>query len=130
MPGKSPPSDLSGIAEALRRQRVQVLHKGLRQMAKLLDVAPAYVTDIEKGRRAPGEDLLVRMAHHYQIDEADLRTAYAKADPVVDEVATQDTTTIRKVPELLRTARNLTPEQWDRMIKQAQRLSTQKKKGQ
>lgn len=123
MTDKSSPADLSRIAEKLRTQRVDVLHKGLREMAKLLDVAPAHVTDIEKGRRAPSEDLLVKMARCYEIDEAVLRTAYGKADKIVAEVATKSESNARMVPELLRTAQDLSQEQWRKLIKQAQRLA-------
>lgn len=111
------------IGEVLRARRVDVLQKGLREMAKLLDIAPAHLTDIEKGRRTPSEALLVRMAERYDIDEAELRMGWHKADSVVGEIATQDGTTARKVPEFLRTARNLSPDQWDKLIKQAERMS-------
>jgi hypothetical protein len=39
-------------------------------------------------------------------------------------------TTAEKVPEFLRTARNLTPEQWDKLIDQAKRMAgTNQKRG-
>ena len=117
------------IGELLRIRRVEVLDKGLRQMAKLLNIAPAHLTDIEKGRRAPSDALLMRIAEQYQMEEADLRTAWAKADQVVGEIATQDATTARKVPEFLRKARNLSPEQWDKLIGQARRMASRDKKG-
>lgn len=116
------------VGEILRARRVEVLKKGLREMARFLAIAPAHLTDIEKGRRTPSDALLVRMAEHYQIDEVELRTAWSKADGIVSEIATQDSTTTRKVPEFLRTARNLSPEQWDKLIGQAKRMSSQKGK--
>jgi transcriptional regulator with XRE-family HTH domain len=121
-------SEPKPIGERLRTQRVEVLGKGLREMAKLLEIAPAHLTDIEKGRRSPSDELLVRIAAHYEIDEPDLRTAWAKAERVVNEVATQDSTTARKVPEFLRTARDLSPEQWDKLIKQAEKMGGDKPK--
>jgi len=116
------------IGETLRARRVDVLKKGLREMAKLLNIAPAHLTDIEKGRRSPSDALLLRIAQQYQMDEADLRTAWAKAEGIVGEVATQDATTARKVPEFLRTARNLSPEQWDKLIGQARRMAGKEKR--
>jgi transcriptional regulator with XRE-family HTH domain len=116
------------IGEKLRTRRVEVLNKGLREMAKLLNIAPAHLTDIEKGRRSPSEELLLRIAEQYQVEEEDLRTAWAKADEIVKQVATQDGTTARKVPAFLRTARNLTPEQWDKLIKQAEKMASDKPK--
>lgn len=111
------------IGEVLRKRRVEVLNKGLREMAKLLDIAPAHLTDLEKGRRNPSEELLVKIATQYGIAEAELRTGWQRADVIVAEVANQDATTAAKVPEFLRTARDLTDQQWDHLIAQAQKLA-------
>lgn len=116
------------IGEQLRRQRVDVLGKGLREMAALLSVAPAHLTDLEKGRRTPSEDLLLRIAEQYRLPVADLRAGWSRPDAIVSEVASQDPTTAAKVPEFLRTARNLTPEQWDRLIRQAGQMSAAEKR--
>ena len=124
-PTNNPPT----IGEILRTRRVDVLNKGLREMARLLNIAPAHLTDIEKGRRSPSDALLMRIAQQYQVDQADLRTAWDKAEDIVGEVATQDGTTARKVPEFLRTARNLSSEQWDKLISQAKRMSDTGPKG-
>lgn len=92
-------------------------------MARILDIAPAHLTDIEKGRRAPSEELLVRIQKHYKLDEATLRSGWNKPQSIVEEVASQDRTTAAKVPEFLRTARGLTSEQWDRLIRQAKKMT-------
>jgi len=120
--GKQPPP----IGEVLRARRVEVLKKGLREMARLLDIAPAHLTDIEKGRRNPSDGLLKRIGELYGIAEPELRAGWSKAEGVVEEVATQDATTAEKVPEFLRTARKLSPEQWDRLIGQARRMASGK----
>jgi transcriptional regulator with XRE-family HTH domain len=96
---------------------------GLRETAAVLGVAPAHLTDIEKGRRNPSEDLLKRIGKVYRLDEAVLRAGWSRAESVVTEVATQDAMTATKVPVFLRTARNLTERQWDDLIGQAKRLS-------
>ena len=119
---KQPPP----IGEVLRGRRVEVLKKGLREMARLLGIAPAHVTDIEKGRRGPSDGLLKRISQLYGIGEPELRAGRSKADSVVAEVATQDTTTAEKVPEFLQTARELRPAQWDRLIGQARRMASGK----
>lgn len=126
MAPKKSATDPPTIGEILRARRVDVLKKGLREMAKLLSIAPAHLTDIEKGRRSPSDALLMRIAQQYQVDQADLRTAWAKAEDIVGEIATQDGTTARKVPEFLRTARNLSSEQWDKLIDQAKRMTSDK----
>ena len=111
------------VGEVLRTRRVEILKKGLREMARILDIAPAHLTDIEKGRRTPSEDLLKRIGAAYGMPEAELRSGWQRAEAVVTEVANQDTTTATKVPEFLRSARKLTPDQWDRLISQAKRMA-------
>lgn len=110
------------LGAILRARRVE-LGKGLRETATRLGVAPAHLTDIEKGRRAPSEELLLKIASVYGIDEAELRSGWKKPEAVVGEVASQNPTTAAKVPEFLRTAKDLNPAQWDRLIRQAKKMS-------
>ena len=111
------------IGDILRRQRIEVVGLGVREIAKVLRIAPAHVTDLERGRRTPSEDLLRRIAEVYGIDITVLRSGWEKPDEVVKEVATQDPTAAAKVPEFLRTARDLSPDQWDKIIKQAKQMT-------
>lgn len=113
------------IGEQLRVRRIDELRKGLREMAALLDISPAHLTDIEKGNRSPSEDLLLRISARYGMDESHLRAAWLKADSVVDRIATKNSTTARRVPELLRTAQDMSDEEWERLIKSARRITGQ-----
>lgn len=124
---RKPIDDERPVGEILRARRVDVLKKGLREMAGELGIAPAHLTDIEKGRRTPSEDLLRRIIKAYGLPEAQLRSGWSRADGVVAEVANQDAITAEKVPAFLRTARKLTPAQWDDLISQAQRMTSRKK---
>ena len=81
------------------------------------------MTDIEKGRRTPSEELMVKIADSYQIPIAELRSGWSKPDAIVKEIASQDATTAEKVPEFLRTARNLTSDQWDQLIRHAEGMA-------
>ena len=126
MPRENRSNPKQPIGEVLRARRVGVLKKGLREMAGELSIAPAHLTDIEKGRRTPSQDLLMRICKAYGIPEADLRSGWSRADVVVAEIATQDPVTAEKVPEFLRTARKLTTQQWDTLIDQARRMQSRK----
>jgi len=117
------------VGDRIRRQRIEVLRKGLRDMARTLGISAAHLTDIEKGRRAPSDELLRKICTAYSLDEAGLRAAWHKADAVVGEVATQDAVTAQKVPQFLRTARNLTADEWNEIIKQARNMANRKGKG-
>ena len=114
------------IGERLRQQRIDVLRKGLRDMARTLGISAAHLSDVEKGRRVPSDELLRKICVAYSQDEAELRSAWQRADAVVDEVATQDALTAEKVPQFLRTARNLSPDQWNEIIDKARDLARKK----
>ncbi|MBX3323935.1 MAG: helix-turn-helix transcriptional regulator [Phycisphaeraceae bacterium] len=111
------------IGDRLRAQRVESLKRSLRQVAVDLDITPAHLTDIEKGRRTPSDELLMRIARVYRMEEPILRAAWSKPEAVVREVASSSATTAEKVPQFLRTARNLTSAQWDQLIEQARSMT-------
>jgi transcriptional regulator with XRE-family HTH domain len=117
------PQHPQAIGEQLRQQRVEKLGRGLREMAGMLSIAPAHLTDLEKGRRTPSEELMVKIANLYQIPIAELRAGWSRPDMIVKEIASQDATTAEKVPEFLRTARNLTSDQWDKLIRHAEGMA-------
>lgn len=123
------PSQPESIGDVLRARRVEVLKKGLREMARQLDIAPAHLTDLETGRRSPSEELLVRLAQAYGVPVAELRAGWKKAEPVVSEVATQDPTTAEKSPVLFRAVRDLSPKQWDEVIEFAKSRAKSQRKG-
>lgn len=115
------------IGELLRERRIETLGKGLREMAKLLDIAPPHLTDIEKGRRSPSEDLLMRIAKAYGIDQSNLRAGWGKAQTDVGQIASSNATNASKAPELLRAAKDLDADQWDSLIAQARKLASKSK---
>ena len=125
----TPRSQSEPIGEILRRQRLQVCRKGLREMAEILKIAPAHLTDIEKGRRTPSEDLMLRISVGYGIPIADLRSGWSRPDAVVSEMATLTPTNAAKIPEFLRTAGDLTTEEWDNFIRQAKKIKSDRRKG-
>ena len=110
------------VYELLREQRVRI-GRGLRELAGVLGITPPHLTDIEKGRRTPSEELLMKIARVYGIEEAVLRAGWGRPAGIVGEVATQDLTTTRKLPEFLREARTLNADQWDSLIGEARRLT-------
>lgn len=116
----------AAIGERLRAARVDVLAISIREMARLLDTAPIHVSDIENGKRNPSDELLMKMATAYRLPEAMLRAGFARPESVVAEVASESEVAAEKVPEFLRTARGLNSEQWDKLIRQAKSLKSDK----
>lgn len=111
------------IGVLLRRQRIEVLRLGLREMARILDTAPAHLTDIEKGRRSPSDQLLGRIAAAYQIKESALRFGWSKLDPNVGQISTQDATAAEVAPQLMQFAKTYAPAQWHELLEQAKRIA-------
>jgi transcriptional regulator with XRE-family HTH domain len=122
----SPKQPTTPIGEVLRARRVEVMGKGLRETASTLEIAPAHLTDIEKGRRSPSEELLLRIAKVYSVDEATLRAGWGKAETVVGEIASSSPTAAAKAPDLLRAAKGLDAAQWDALIAQARGMAAKK----
>jgi DNA-binding XRE family transcriptional regulator len=120
---RSNPPESSPIHERLRARRTE-MGKGLREMARHLDIVPAHLTDIEYGRRNPSPELLVKIAKAYGMTEIELRSGYRRPDEDVAELASETTIAIEKVPAFLRKARGLTTEQWDKLIKQAEKFAS------
>ncbi|MGD9689170.1 MAG: helix-turn-helix domain-containing protein [Phycisphaerales bacterium] len=113
----------------MRARRIETLGKGLREMARLLNIAPAHLTDIEMGRRTPSEELMLKLGEAYGIDEAALRAGWGRAQAVVDEVANRSEVNAAKVPELLRKAGNFGPNEWDQVIRYVDKLKAKRSKG-
>lgn len=123
------PTKALPVGELLRQRRIDSLGKSVRDVAKLLGVAPIHVSDIETGRRVPSEDLLIRIASIYKVPEATLRAGFERPDAVVAEVASESPTAAAKVPEFLRTARGLDSKQWDQLIAEAKRIQASEQGG-
>lgn len=127
MPENRPPQPRVPIGDVLRRQRTEVLGLGLRQTAELLDIAAPHLTDIEKGRRNPSEDLMLRIAKVYKLSEAVLRAGWSRPDTVVAQIASANPVNAELIPAFLRKARNLSPEQWQQLMLQADKMASDKK---
>jgi len=100
-----------------------VLGTGLREMAKQLDVSPPHLTDMEFSRRTPSDELPLRIAKAYNLDDSELRAGFGWPDTDVAGLASGSPTAAAKPPVFLRTATDLSPGAWDKLIKQAEQLS-------
>jgi transcriptional regulator with XRE-family HTH domain len=65
-------ADIDGsLGEVVRSARVGV-GSSLRDLAKKLEIAPSYLSDIENDRRVPSEDVLARLAAELDLKVDDL----------------------------------------------------------
>ena len=80
---------MEGIGPFIRRRREE-LDLSLREFAKKLDCSPAFISDIELGRRHPSDKVLVEMARVLKVKAEELRGMDVRAP--IDEIKriTQD----------------------------------------
>ena len=55
------------LGELINSNRVN-RRLGLRALARSLDIAPSYLSDIENNRRVPSEEVLIRISEVLEID--------------------------------------------------------------
>jgi transcriptional regulator with XRE-family HTH domain len=63
---------MEGIGPYIRRRRDE-LDLSLRELAKKIDCSPAFVSDIELGRRHPSDKVLVEIARILKVKIEELR---------------------------------------------------------
>jgi transcriptional regulator with XRE-family HTH domain len=74
---------MEGIGPYLRKRRDE-LDLSLREFAKKLDCSPAFISDIELGRRHPSDKVLIEMARVLKVKAEDLRDMDVRAP--IDEL--------------------------------------------
>lgn len=74
---------MEGIGPYIRRRRDE-LDLSLREFAKKLDCSPAFISDIELGRRHPSDKVLVEMARVLKVKAEELRHMDVRAP--IDEI--------------------------------------------
>lgn len=80
---------MEGIGPYIRKRRDE-LDLSLRELAKKLECSPAFISDIELGRRHPSEKVLIEIARILDVKVEDLRGMDVRAP--IDEIKriTQD----------------------------------------
>ena len=96
----------------------QAAKVGLRELARLINKSPGYLSDVELGHvPPPSEEVIVQIAAALQVDKKDLLTAARKMDPelsnyIVQEPGAADFLRLAKAKEFGR-------EDWERMAQLA-----------
>jgi transcriptional regulator with XRE-family HTH domain len=60
-------ADSKRLGEIIRDARVEA-KRGLRDLARELDITPSYLSDIENDRRVPADDVMKRIATLLKLD--------------------------------------------------------------
>jgi len=111
------------LGEYIRKLR-NAKNIGVREMGRLLDVSGVHISSIEKDKNTPSPELLRKMAVVLSVDVDKLLSKANQVDPEVINVIKKSSTV---VPSFLRSAKDLTKEQWAELEKTVQEMTKKNK---
>jgi transcriptional regulator with XRE-family HTH domain len=102
--------------KALRTER----HLGIRELGRAVGVSGMHISNLEKGKSAPSAELVSKLAEAL---DADLDELLHLADQIDPEVVDVIQASPYAIPAFLRSAKNLTPEQWEALQAQVEQMT-------
>lgn len=97
----------------------------LRQVAEKVDVSWVQISNFENDRAKPTQEVVLQLAELFDYDPDKLLARAELVDPELEEIIRKRPTA---VPDFLRSARNLTIEQWQELQKKAETMNLKKKR--
>ena len=110
------------LAERVKQLR-NYKHMGVRELGRAVGVTGMHISNIEKGKSMPSAELVQKLAEALEANVDELLFLADQVDPKVVEVIHNNPYAI---PTFLRSAKNLTPEQWEKLQKQVEKMSKEK----
>ena len=95
---------------------------GLRELGRAVDISAMHISNLEKGKSMPSPELVTKLAAVLDGDLDELLHLADQIDPAVVEVIQSNP---QSVPSFLRSAKDLTPEQWQTLQKQVDKMTKQ-----
>ena len=92
---------------------------GLRELARLIEKSPGYISDVEQDHvPPPSEDVILKISAALNVDKKELLTAAQKMDPEISRYVAREP----EVADFLRLAREkkFDSEDWDTLTKLAE----------
>ena len=93
---------------------------GVRELGRAVGVTGMHISNLEKGKSAPSAELVLKLAEALEANADELLYLADQISPEVVGVIHQNPLTI---PNFLRSAKNLTPEQWELLQKQVEQMT-------
>ena len=93
---------------------------GIRELGRAVGVTGMHISNLEKGKSAPSAELVLKLAEALQANADELLYLADQVSPEVVDVIHQNPLA---VPNFLRSAKNLTPEQWELLQKQVEQMT-------
>jgi transcriptional regulator with XRE-family HTH domain len=98
---------------------------GVRELGRLVEVTGVHISNIEKGKATPSPELLTKIGRALGADVDELLSVADQVDPaLLDVIKSQP----QVLPSFLRSAQNLSKEQWELLQKQVQEMTEKGKK--
>ena len=95
----------------------------IRELGRRTGVTGMHISNLEKGKINASSELLVKIAQELDADADELLHMADRVDPEVIDVIQGNP---QAVPSFLRSAKDLSSEEWDKMQKYLDRMKSQK----
>ena len=96
---------------------------GIRELGRAVGVTGMHISNLEKGKSAPSAELVLKLAVALEANADELLYLADQVSPEVVDVIHQNPLAI---PNFLRSAKNLTPEQWELLQQQVEQMTEEK----
>ena len=110
-----------GFGEAVASLRANK-QMGLRELGRAVDISAMHISNLEKGKSMPSPELVTKLAAVLDGDLDELLHLADQIDPAVVVVIQNNP---QSVPSFLRSAKDLTPEQWQALQRQVDKMNKQ-----
>jgi len=95
-------------------------HIGVRELGRMCECTGMHISNMEKGKAMPSGEMLKKLAGALKADIDELSALADQIDPEVSQLIKDKHTAI---PSFLRSAKDLTPEQWALLQKQVEEMT-------
>lgn len=95
---------------------------GLRELGRIVEVSAMHISNIEKGNRSASVELIQKIAKALSTDQDEL---LALSNQVAPDIAQVINSNAQSVPSFLRATKDLSPEQWEELLKQVQSMQSE-----
>jgi len=114
---------MSNFAEYLKGLRTEQ-RIGVRELGREVGVTGMHISNMEKGKSLPSPALIVKLAEALGTDVDEMSH---QANQIAPEIVGVIQNQPKAVPNFLRSAKDLTPEQWEMLQKQVDSMADDKK---
>ena len=115
-------SQTQTFAEKLSALRAEQ-KMGVRELGRAVGVTGMHISNLEKAKSAPSAELVLKLAEALEGNADELLYLADQVSPEVVDVIHQNPLAI---PNFLRSAKNLTPEQWELLQQQVEQMTEEK----